>query len=164
MNQPMSLKFKNYLHITALHMITFYNWETLICHSLIKVWRTCMICLNWIIWLKTQHVWKAQIIHVLRISILTKRQCILIYLLSWLTFLTTIVWFLYYLQLNIWQLNIQHSQYLKKQKSQSTEISHRLQSKFIGNSNIGRKVLESFKDCLTFLENWFCLHQRNLAL
>ena len=24
MNQPMSLKLKNYLHITALHMITFF--------------------------------------------------------------------------------------------------------------------------------------------
>ena len=32
MNQPMPLKFKNYLHITDLHMITFYYWETLICH------------------------------------------------------------------------------------------------------------------------------------
>ena len=29
MNQPMSLKFKNYLHITTLHMITFYYWESL---------------------------------------------------------------------------------------------------------------------------------------
>ena len=37
MKQPMSLKFKNYLHITALHMITFYYWETLICHFLIKI-------------------------------------------------------------------------------------------------------------------------------
>ena len=37
MNQPISLKFKNYLHIFVLHMITFYYWETLICHFLIKI-------------------------------------------------------------------------------------------------------------------------------
>ena len=33
MNQPMSLKFKNYLHITALHMITFYYWRMLFCNK-----------------------------------------------------------------------------------------------------------------------------------
>ena len=93
MNQPMPLKFKNYLHINALHMITFYYWEILICHFLIKIWRSCVTCLNWIISLKTQHVPKAQTPHVLIISILTKIKCFLIHLLSMQAFLTTIFWF-----------------------------------------------------------------------
>ena len=36
MKQLMSLKFKNDLHIIALHMITFYYWEIFISHFLIK--------------------------------------------------------------------------------------------------------------------------------
>ena len=67
-----------------------------------------------------------------------------------------------YLQLNIWQLNIQHSQRLKKQKSQSTEISHTLQNKFIGNSNMGTKFLESSKVCLAFQEKWFYIRETSL--
>ena len=74
-------------------MITFYYCEILICHFLLKIWRTCVICLNWIISLKTQHVSKAQTPHTLIISILTKTQHFLTHLLSGLTFLTTIVWF-----------------------------------------------------------------------
>ena len=74
-----------------------------ICHFLKKIWRTCVIylnclncviCLNWIISLKTQHVSKAQTPHVLVISILTKRHFLKIHLLSRQTFLTTIVWFM----------------------------------------------------------------------
>ena len=75
MNQPMSRKFENYRHITALHMIIFYYWEILICHFLIKTWKTCVICLNWIISLKTQRVSKAHTPHVLIIFTLTKMQC-----------------------------------------------------------------------------------------
>ena len=60
------------------------------------------------------------------------------------------IWVLHYLQLNIWQLNVQHSQHLKKQESQSTKISHIL--KFIGNANIRRKILKSSKVCLAFPE------------
>ena len=41
MNQPMFLKFKNYLHITTLHMIAFYYWATLICHFLINTKDLC---------------------------------------------------------------------------------------------------------------------------
>ena len=36
-NQLMSLKFKSYLHITALYMITFHYLESLIYHFLIKI-------------------------------------------------------------------------------------------------------------------------------
>ena len=38
-----------------------------------------------------------------------------------------------------------------------------LKKKFIGNSNIGRKVLEYFKVCLAFPEKWFCIRQPNLV-
>ena len=92
-NKLMSLKFKNYLHIIDLHMIRFYFWETLICHFLMKIWRACVVYLNWIIPLNTQQVSKAQTSYVLIICILTKIQCFLIHLLSRLAFLTTIVWF-----------------------------------------------------------------------
>ena len=90
-NQLVSLKFKNYLHTSALHMITFHYWEILICHILIKIWKTCVIYLNWIVSLKTQHASKGQAPHVLIISVLTKCQCFLIHLLSRLAFPTTIV-------------------------------------------------------------------------
>ena len=109
MNQPMSLKFKNYLYITALYMITFYYWETLICHFLIKIWRICVICLNWFISLRTQHVSKTQTPHVLIIFILAQIQCFLIHLLSRQAFLTTIVWFV---QCFAWHfVNIQQNLY-----------------------------------------------------
>ena len=52
---------------------------------------------------------------------------------------------------------MQHSQHLKKQKSQSNEVSHTLQNKFIGNSNIERKFLENFKVCLDFPKKWFAI-------
>ena len=32
-SQPMSLRFKNYLHITVLHMTTFYYWEIIMSFS-----------------------------------------------------------------------------------------------------------------------------------
>ena len=73
------------------------------------------------------------------------------------------IWVLHYLQLNIWQLNVQHSQNLKKRESQSTKISHILKNKFIGNSSIGRNFLKSSKVCLAFQEKWFCIRQPNLA-
>ena len=43
------------------------------------------------------------------------------------------------------------------------ESFKRLQNKFIGNYSIQRNSLESFKKCLVFPKNWFCLHWENLA-
>ena len=86
LNQPIPLKFKKYLHITALHLITFYYWETLTCHFLHKNMKTCLIAMFHFISLKTQHASIAQTPHVLITSILTKRQCFLIHLLSEQTF------------------------------------------------------------------------------
>ena len=40
---------------------------------------------------------------------------------------------------------------------------NKLQNKFIGNSRIARKFLESFKICLGFPGKWFCIRQPNLA-
>ena len=42
----------------------------------------------------------------------------------------------------------------KKQESQSTKNFHRLQNKFIGNSNMKRWFLESFKVSLPLTERW----------
>ena len=44
---------------------------------------------------------------------------------------------------------------MKKRESQTTEISHTFQNKFIGNYNITRKVLKSSKVCPAFPENGF---------
>ena len=80
---------KNYLHITAFHMITFYYWEILIFSNKNMKDLCDMIELN--ISLKIQHVSIAQTPHILIIFTLTKIHCLSIRLLSREVFLTIIV-------------------------------------------------------------------------
>ena len=57
-----------------------------------------------------------------------------------------------------------HYKALSYGSKDSIQAFDSLQKKFMGNSNIGGKIFDSFKACLAFPEKWFSIRRPNLAL